>query len=209
MGGDFLTFPCRPLQIYFAPLALLMVHPLTRPLTNIKPPHRYLIDPLLRLPLRINPLVSQPIPQFPLPHFESLSVSYYFDPPLMSTPTTAPAAPMPPYDNEDSIPVFVKMLAEEPGTGSINTYRHQEKEYLWKARGSSSAFFRTLSSEQQLLQARHAWMKITLLRHFRSLYNTDVLGCRTMLEGDELVRVFARYTLLVISTPPARMVLAR
>src|SRR5882757_2466044 len=209
MGGDFLTLSCHPLQIYFAPLALLMVHPLTCPLTNIKPTHRFLIDLILCLPLHINPLVSQPIPQFPLPHFENISVAYYFDPPLMSTPTAAPAASMPHYDNEDFIPVFVKMLAEEPGTGSINTYRRQEKEYLWKARGSSSTFFRTLSSEQQLLRARHAWMKITLLRRFRSLYDTDVLGSRTMPEGDELVRVFARYTPLVISTPPARVVLAR
>src|SRR5882757_4355330 len=209
MGGDFLTLSCHPLQIYFAPLASLMVHPLTRPLTNIKPTHRFLIDPILRLPLHINPLASQPIPHLPFPHFETLSVSYYFDPPLMSTPTTAPAASMPHYDNEDSIPVFIRMLAEEPGSGSINLYRRQEKESLWKARGSSSAFFRTLSSEQQLLRARHAWMKITLLRRFRSLYDTDVLGCRTMPEGDELVRVFARYTPLVISTPPTRVVLAR
>src|SRR5882757_7282898 len=120
--------------------------PLQCPIPHVTfdPPNTYLQT--LR---HINGLTLLPFPQLlfpvsPLPttsslHFLALDLT------AMSSPSTITY-----FLNKDSIPVLRAMIAAEPGSGNINTYRHQEKQYLWDTRGISTTYFNSLPPAEQL-----------------------------------------------------------
>src|SRR5882757_4631719 len=180
--------------------------PLQRPIPHVTfdPPNTYLQT--LR---HINGLTLLPSPQilFPVSPLPTTSSLHFL---ALNLTTMSSPSPITYFLNEDSIPVLRAMIAAKPGKGNINTYRHQEKKYLWDARGISVTFFNSLSPAEQLARAREAWMKIDLLRRHCFLYDEEIPGTQPMPMGEELVRVFHTQTPSITTlTPPSRVVMAR
>jgi len=104
--------------------------------------------------------------------------------------------------NEDSIPVLRAMIAGEPGKGSINTYRHQERNIFGtpvvpRLRSSTpSPLLNSSPSSYGVDEDRPATEAPFPLRR-------GIPGTQPMPTDEELVRVFHTQTpSITTSTPP-------